>query len=335
MKTRIEYLDAMRGFCMLLVVYSHLGASINLPSIFCNDVFQSFNLPLFFFLSGFLSFSVSAPPYLFVKVKKRLLGQLLPTVVLGFVFVTLMCGGDYEWALYHKSKAGYWFTIVAFEIYIIYSLITYLLDEFSFSIKTKAIVYCVAAIAALPLSFVMGKTGFNNTPVSGLFSLVSVVSYIPFFLFGVITKMYNEKFTKIVENSWAISIVIVAFAILQVVGKIYGVQIKLVFYGVAGIMLLYMIFHNFRDFFSCRTMIGKSLSYIGKRTLPIYLTHYFLLSGVAPQIVTPVIQNNCGWIVGFICYTTLSLVIIGVCLLIEALFRKAEPLYRICFGYPN
>lgn len=74
---------------------------------------------------------------------------------------------------------------------------------------------------------------------------------------------------------------------------------------------------------------------IGKRTLPIYLTHYFLLSGVALGIIVPVIQNNCDWIVGFMCFFILSLVILGTCLLIEALFRKAGPLYRLCFGYPN
>lgn len=47
-KQRIEYLDAMRGFCMILVVYSHLG-NTNTPDLFCNNVFLTFRMPLFFF----------------------------------------------------------------------------------------------------------------------------------------------------------------------------------------------------------------------------------------------------------------------------------------------
>lgn len=334
-KNRIEYLDAMRGFCMILVVYAHLGLSAHVTNLFCNNVFQTFRMPLFFFLSGFLCFSKSVPPYCVNKIRKRFLGQLLPTFVVGVLFVALMVGGNFEEALLHKSKAGYWFTFVALEMYFIYALITFVMDKISSSLCLKAMAYFVLAILFLPLSYWIGRTGISNTSAAGLFSLVNVVSYTPFFLFGVIAKMYNDIFKKLVESKWVISAVIVVFVALHIVGNVCEIDIKLIFYGLPGVVLIYIVFHNFRDFFCNKTWVGRALSYIGKRTLPIYLIHYFLLSGVAPEIIVPVIQNNCGWIVGFMCFFILSLVILGTCLLIEALFRKAEPLYRLCFGYPN
>ncbi len=59
---RIEYLDAMRGFCMILVVYAHLGSQTSISDLFGNNIFMTFRMPLFFFLSGFLCFSRFTPP---------------------------------------------------------------------------------------------------------------------------------------------------------------------------------------------------------------------------------------------------------------------------------
>lgn len=334
-KKRIEYLDAMRGFCMILVVYSHLGTSIGFSNIFCNNIFHTFRMPLFFFLSGFLCFSKCVPPYCVYKLRKRFLGQLIPTIIVGTLFVVLMDGGDFMDNLFDKSKAGYWFTFVALEMYFVYAFITYLIDLLTSSAWLKSVIYLTIAILALPLSYYMGKSGFNNSSISGLLSLVYVVSYTPFFLLGVIAKMYYKQFNHLIENKWIISAVIIVFSILHIVGNLYTINIKLIFYGVPGVTLVYIIFYHFQDYLSCKTCIGSALSYIGKRTLPIYLIHYFLLGGVAPASIVPFVQNHCGWLVGFVCYFILSLLVIGGCLIIEALFRKANPLYRLCFGYPN
>ena len=246
-----------------------------------------------------------------------------------------MAQGNFENALFHKSKAGYWFTFVALEIYFIFAFVTYLCDKTSSSLIFKTTIYIILAISSLPLSYWIGKSGFNKSNVSELFSIVSVVSYTPFFLFGVIAKIYKDKFINLIENKWIISIVIVSFFALHIIGNLYNLNIKLIVYGTIGVTLIFLIFHNFKDYFSCNTTIGKVFSYIGKRTLPIYLTHYFFLGGIAPVATIPLIQNYTRWITGFICYFILALLIIGICLIIEVIFRKAEPLYRICFGYPN
>lgn len=247
-----------------------------------------------------------------------------------------MCDGDYTSILFHKSKAGYWFTYVAFEIYLIYAGCTFVMDKIGMqNSRCKAVAYVVLSVLALPLSHWIGVSGFKDTEVCGLFSLVSVVSYTPFFLLGVVAKMHNGWFVRLVENKWVVSTLIVVFASMHTGAYLYHLDIKLIFYGTAGVLLVYAIFHNFRNIFCNSTRVGRSLGYIGKRTLPIYLTHYYLLDGVASTLAFPAIQQHLGWMSGLVYYFLFALLIVGACLLVEALFRKAHPLYRLCFGYPN
>lgn len=62
-----------------------------------------------------------------------------------------MAKGNFEDALFHKSKAGYWFTFVALEIYFIYSFITFLIDKLSTSLLFKTFIYVTLAVLSLPL----------------------------------------------------------------------------------------------------------------------------------------------------------------------------------------
>ena len=67
-KQRIEYIDAMRGFTMILVIYSHIchfcfGNSL----LGFNAVFFLFRLPCFFFISGWLFETTARKPFWQVK----------------------------------------------------------------------------------------------------------------------------------------------------------------------------------------------------------------------------------------------------------------------------
>lgn len=53
---RIEYIDAMRGFTMLLVVCSHVETfMVGSPLKSINALLGEFQMPLFFFVSGFVA----------------------------------------------------------------------------------------------------------------------------------------------------------------------------------------------------------------------------------------------------------------------------------------
>lgn len=105
-KKRIEYLDAMRGVTMLLVVYSHIlyfgysGAFNNMTIeegdfLTYNEVFTLFRMPLFFFISGFVLFkqdfswsAAESGKFLLKKAKV----QLVPTAFfLGAFTLNAIC----------------------------------------------------------------------------------------------------------------------------------------------------------------------------------------------------------------------------------------------------
>lgn len=292
-------------------------------------------MPLFFFLSGLLSYAVLPPPILLNKIKKRILGQLLPTLSTGILFVGFMLDARFMDALFDKSKGGYWFTYVAVIIYLLYAGFAFAFYRFQWNIKKQTILCVGISMLMFPLSYLINRSGFSAHPICRLLSLVNIVSFTPFFLMGVLVKMHWGAFHRWIENEWFISMVLVVYTGLLAARAMTDLELKLVVYAIPAVLIIYTLFHCFQSIFSSSTMVGASLIYIGKRTLAIYLVHYFLLSGVAPAVLLPIIHKYGGWITGFVAQMLLALIVTGVSLLIEAILRKATPLYRLLLGYPN
>ena len=116
---RIEYIDAMRGFTMILVVYSHichfcLGDSL----LGFNGIFFLFRLPCFFFISGWLFEPIASRPF-WGNARHKFQVQIIPT----FIFLLLLAPPPEFFHQLGAVKGGYWFTFVLFDFFILYMLI--------------------------------------------------------------------------------------------------------------------------------------------------------------------------------------------------------------------
>ena len=124
---RIEYIDALRGFTMILVVFSHVEwFSFDLRSSFINDLFISFRMPLFFFISGLIGYKANVvwDKAMWWKMsKKKMLVQILPTIVFGLTFACLYKRNSIQDFICNESKIGYWFTIVLFEMFLFHQIL--------------------------------------------------------------------------------------------------------------------------------------------------------------------------------------------------------------------
>ena len=125
-KQRIGYLDAIRGFIMLLVVYNHvLGNSFRIePAFSFTNIFITFRMPLFFFISGFLMYKANrfrAGSEVSAFLKKKAVVQLVPTLIFTVVFC-LVFRYSYSELWFEKAKCGYWFTITLFYFFAIYAI---------------------------------------------------------------------------------------------------------------------------------------------------------------------------------------------------------------------
>ena len=123
-KKRIEYIDALRGMTMILVVFSHVEMStfdFNTPT-FVNDLFISFRMPLFFFISGFIAYKANiewSKQTWWQMSRKKLLVQLIPTFIFGLIHAYAYQGVDFREFIINDHKLGYWFTIALLEIFLI------------------------------------------------------------------------------------------------------------------------------------------------------------------------------------------------------------------------
>ena len=121
----------MRGFTMLLVVYTHieiLCVGLSADTFTFNHTMTTFRMPLFFFISGWVMYKAkrewnSQEVRSFLR--KKFMVQIIPTVFFMSLFIfsfnipiTKEC--------FAVRKLGYWFTYMLFQYFVFY-VITMLL----------------------------------------------------------------------------------------------------------------------------------------------------------------------------------------------------------------
>lgn len=152
----------MRGFTMILVVYWHVICFVFYQDLSFVDVFFiSFRMPLFFFISGLLAYSVKYDKQLYIKrVTNRIYGQLIPTFVVGILYALTINVTVSDFML-DPWKEGYWFTFCMFQVFLIYATLTYLLDRQNFSTGYKTVVYLTLMILLYIVLYILKNKNRN------------------------------------------------------------------------------------------------------------------------------------------------------------------------------
>lgn len=125
---RIGYIDAIRGFTILLVVMSHVsgfGLGFNGSNTFSYRIIvESFFIPLFFFISGFVLYKTDRI-WTVINTWKFLVGKVSFLLVAPLIFMLALSqvkGNTFIEILFSNMKGGYWFTFSLFEYYVIYAV---------------------------------------------------------------------------------------------------------------------------------------------------------------------------------------------------------------------
>lgn len=231
--------------------------------------------------------------------------------------------------MFSQLKAGYWFTYCMFQIFLIYATFNYFLDSRNFSKGHKTIIHLVLMILLYIIVLILKrKTDIFESMVSNVLSIKMTLKYYFFFLAGVISRTYFDKFCKLLENSIIFPLILILdITIFMTMGL---TPISFPILGLGGIIIVYKFFFFYQEYFS--KTAGKVLSIIGRHTLEIYLLHYFILLGFNHIECNLVSMCSKNWGIELIVGLTLSIVILCFCLVIMSILKTAPLLNRILFG---
>lgn len=348
MNKRIGYIDAMRGFTMFLVVYYHVvfytfGKASSTWSI--NNVFITFRMPLFFFMSGFLMYKANRFrnwEKLLDFLKKKGQVQLVPTFVFSIVFA-LIKNISYKSLILDKFKFGYWFTYTLFFYFLIYAIGDFFLGG---KVKGKRKLLAGLIISIFIYSFskysVIPSCPWFNSPLSNILGFANF-QYFLFFFSGALARAHFHILESYMEREQVTTALLVIFVFFQLLlqppshrdwfftnGYHPLFTLCQTFSGFLGIAVVFIFFRKYQNNIM-KGSTGKYLQYIGARTLDIYLIHHLIIY-TDMRFFGVLLTKHSSFVSELILGGIVSFIIINLCLITSRIIRCSDMLAKLLFG---
>lgn len=319
----------MKALCIFLVIYAHVlyNSYKCSPIASIHDVFVNFFVALFFFTSGIFAYKTQ-------KITGSDLGRiiniktiqlLIPTLVFGTIY-SYWSGGieNIEGIFLAPLKNGYWFTFVLFVFFVIYQCSTFIIKK----IKHNWLILSITAFAVYALSI------YSQKHPSVLFNVLSVPlwSYYLYFVLGAYCKCKLEKLLSLIDNKWFPTIITLLFFTFALFKKelhaipnfpLQGTILQ-VSYSSICILMVFMFFRKLEKWFdNDERFVTRSINTIGRRTLDIYMIHYFFIPGDLSGIANFLTKSD-SVVIDFMVTSIIVLGIVFFSLLISELLRLSH-----------
>ncbi len=323
---RINYLDAIKFLGILLVIEGHVrlfGMRMETYDTLSGLMLYSFNMPLFFFVSGFLAYkALFTASDTLKKIWQKFLFLIIPALVF-YVFRSVL-GHENPLNALTMGVGGYWFTITLWECFVIYYAVSLL-----FKGKLRDIVLVIVALAGIAFLSVFGDYGPK------LLDLNRLTKYFQFFVVGVLAMKYKNQYECIIHCDWLKALSIVSFfALLFTINN--GLWPSPVFHFLRDIVLRYLGTFMVVSWFVCNserfntnTKVNNVIMDIGQKSLPIYLLQYFFL----PDFTTyfPSIAELDGFTIHLISFTS-AFIILFVCYVFISILSNSKIIRKNILG---
>lgn len=337
---RIGYIDALRGMAMILVVYFHIAAyGFGSYEFGYNDIIERFRMPTFFFISGWLFYKAGRiwnRQAITGMICKKFMVQIIPTAVFMLLYLTMFNYLDVS--SFGSDKKGYWYTFVLFEYFVIYILAEALFNRQNSTKGEMCVLAVVLFISVCAFYYAKYYTRYTVElgiwkDIMGFFSFVKI-RHIIFFWLGTFVRRHFDLFIQLTNNRYVTALLIGLFTAIIVWPVVLSINsVEYIVYLVAGVSGTFICFTFFRihtQHFSQKTWYGRVLQLIGRRTLDIYLIHYFVLPYdlVQPDVWLPYHHNSLFAPMALI----LALWVVIISLLISNILRVSPLLAKYLFG---
>lgn len=344
-KKRIEFVDALRGVTMILVVYTHIvlytyGAKYSVNPYHFNNALVLFRMPLFFFISGFILYRIGYK-WDFRNTRdflcKKFMVQVVPTVIFGSLYAVFFLPEPEE-VIWDHFKGGYWFTLALFEFFVIYTVQRMLFFYCRIPSWLRDTFLALVALGLYVLSVPEFEESLHLSEKRIDLLGVYHFRYYVYFLFGVFMKKYYAGFLQMLDNGYAMGVIILAFFLSLLYVKHNGMfeegffnEVYRIVTAWCGLVIAFAFFRKGEAYVTQDTWLGKILQYIGTRTLDIYLLHFFFLPRGMKEL-GEFFNTHRSPTIEFFLSLVFALMVIAVCLLVSNIIRLSPVLGHYLFG---
>ncbi len=279
MRERLEYVDQIRGFAILLVIVGHLIQFNQIGGGDSNPLFNviySFHMPLFFMISGYIGSKVSKVSslqgyglFLLKKAKVLLIPYFFWRLVINKYFLTA------EWsqvvsidaigdAIIHPRLL--WFLPMLFEIFIFFG--AFLLVS-SWVMKRANIVRDLILVVSIILMIISGIFLIDKSHFTSL-------SLFAFSFFTGVMVSRHKMIENLMLSRWVFLLFLVSFLVFAChwkAGGDYGDDIYKVIISVSAFISVMNIFRKIK----WNAIFSQQLMLIGRESLVIYVVHFHLV----------------------------------------------------------
>lgn len=228
---------------------------------------------------------------------------------------------------------GYWFTIVLFQMYVIYLTLSVLSRVLRFNI--------VIPVMLLLSAMFVGIIAFNrgSSWIWEFLCWENLTKYFQFFTVGIVCSKYRDKFFKLLCNNTFITVMIIGWVISMLLWYNESFRLSLPFlYSIVhdifvryfALMTVVIAFYSNSSVLSGNSSTSRLLRFIGRRTLDIYMIHYFLIPNLG--FMKAWLENGNMVIIQFAISALVTAVIVLICLMLSSIIRKSSTLESWLFG---
>ena len=282
-KSRITYIDTLKGVCIILVVLMHCGLPVNDNSLaqHINDALRTYRMPTYYFLSGIFFKTYSG----FNEFTRRKLNNIIIPLFFFYLLNVLACvicwlgiglvtgfTSDFEWcAIFDIFYRIEWRLQAVAPLWFLFSLFWANLIFYILKSKFRDFVVCVIVLLLAIIGF---YSEYHKAQLP--WYITSSLIGLPYFVLGHYIKQFG--WLNSVINRW--------FGFLQ----FFVIFILMVFIArdytqdTVGGFLLYRYFIPFISILSlfllCKSIPQRIpiVTFLGRYSLIVLGTHMFLIS---------------------------------------------------------
>lgn len=300
---RDSSLDYAKGFAINLIVIYHLYSFFdrNVGSL-VYDFCHAIQLPIFFYISGFLvRTSINNNRF---QLRRKAVRLLLPFIMFYLIW-GLIDKQNFVNFVFDEFKLGYWFVLVLFEMMICYTAIK--------SIKNSLYSHIVFMIALSLYEFLIPHDNLLN-----IFLCSNLLwHYYPFFLIGI----YSDRIRKIMQLKYCV-IFFLVFLTAFYLYITYRYKPLVPICNLASLFLFMTLFTNIK------LPMKKYYCKVGVYSLQIYLVHFLIIHSIC--IYLPMTSNR---LIEFAYYFVLANLIIILILYLSVFTLKYKWISLLLFGF--